>query len=48
MAGLASGIYGGVWMMKRGYALSRAADQAAVTGWIMPVIAISLLGLLFA
>ena len=43
VAGLALGIFIGVFFLKRGFDLSRASPQSTIAGWIMPVAMIGLL-----
>lgn len=43
LAGLAGGVFMGVWFLKRGYTLGRSYPVPAAVGWIMPVIMIGLL-----
>jgi len=46
LAGLGTGVAGGVFFLKRGYTLGRSYRTAAAVGWIMPVIMLGLLALL--
>lgn len=46
IAGLAVGIAGGVWFLKKGYTLGRSHSAPAVVGWIMPALMVGLLLLL--
>lgn len=43
LAGLAVGIYVGVWFLKQGYTLGRSYPTPAAVGWIMPVMMVGLL-----
>lgn len=43
LAGYASGIFIGVQFLKRGYTLGKNVDQAKITGFIFPIIAVALL-----